>query len=97
MPARMNDFDRTPDRKRQTDGKQRRLAWGAATRRDPAAPSAAERAPGLAGIAPPQCSPPPLEAVLGQTFPVAEPPDSQTTRLESPNDSPPIPLLGRIL
>ena len=63
---------------------------------NPATPPAAPGTSVLAWTAPPQSSPPPIEAVLGQTFPVAELPYPQSTRRKPLDHPPPIPLLCRI-
>lgn len=96
MPTRMNDFDRLPDGKGEAYGKERRVALPAAEVTIWLACRGLPRSSSPASIAPPQRSPPPIQAVLGEPFPVAKPPDPQSTRPESPNYPPPITLLCRI-
>ncbi len=96
MAARMNDFDRPRQGKRKTHANESGVAFlVAATTSRPACPSIPSRS-GLAAITPAQRSSPPMQAVLGESFPLAEPPRSQSACLKSPNHPSPIPLLRRI-
>ena len=94
--TRTKVVERPSDRQRETNGKERRFALLAAAVTNPATPPAAPGTSVLAWTAPPQSSPPPIEAVLGQTFPVAELPYPQSTRRKPLDHPPPIPLLCRI-
>jgi hypothetical protein len=96
MTARMNNLDWASDRKGEAYGKERRFALLVAAAANPTTPPDAPSMSSLALIAPPQRSPPPMQAVLGQPFPIAKPPGPQPTGLKPPDHPAPIPLLRRI-